>query len=623
MFSSTGLSPAMSLGEQVVDATYIGIGASDVYRDGKAYPIVGGDYKDASNDDINIRFSEGEYRIIQSLSPEKREAFNKMPKPEQKRWLQIVTQGGEKTQKTIAHCPLNLFIEDANGKRSGFSGSEILTELPDVQFMILKLADGTNYTEITYPENANYTLVLEGTDEGQAHVFQGHTLLLGEKTPPLQQYSFSVNKDETYQITTDRLGAPMQREGGSLEPREVTEISVEFLENLPKLFSPGMQLPEDIQADIDNTAEPGLLNWHPPLWQAILILLMGFFLLGIAMILLIINIRKGKKQDALLSKTTDKKGINPAFWVAIIALMVISCFVSGFGTVGVISNVRNFSRTNPDNELEQTITAINSTEIALATQIPLNPINQDISVTEFEEPSPQPSITSTLQPSNTQFPSPTHTMTIMPTATETIQSGNQVLDDSRIVDDFSSQLLGWPEINDGEKILKYENGGYSFQLFEKDSFDVVHLPVSFNPSEISFSVRGFEGFDDGTFGIFCHFQDQNNYYYVEFDMLTKTYVIAQSLNGEYVPLTEMTDKGQYWHDAESFKESTEDNKISIGCYLGNIFVSVNDVLVDNVSIANPFSEKGRTALFVYTYPFAGEEGYKVIFDNLEAFDPQQ
>ena len=105
--------------------------------------------------------------------------------------------------------------------------------------------------------------------------------------------------------------------------------------------------------------------------------------------------------------------------------------------------------------------------------------------------------------------------------------------------------------------------------------------------------------------------------------MTRTYVIAQSLDGEYVPLTAITDEGQYWHDAESFKESTEENKISIGCYLGNIFVSVNNALVDTVGIANPFSEKGRTALFVYTYPFAGEEGYKVQFDNLEAYDPQQ
>ncbi len=627
MFSSNSLSTTGTLSEELFGATFIGIGASEVYRDGKAYPIVGGDYKDASNEDLNVRFTEEDYKIIQSLSPEKRATFNKLPKPEQKRWLQVVTQGGEKTQKTIAHCPLNLSIKDANGKRSGISGTEILTELPDVQFMILKLVDGTNYTEITYPENAGYTLVLEGTDEGQAHVFQGHTLLLGETTPPLQQYNFTAKKGETYQIATNGLGAPMQWEGGSLEPESVTEISAEFLENLPKLFSPGLQLTDDSQTENESTGESGFLNWRPPLWLAILVLLIGLFLFTIALILLIINIRKRKKQDALTAEKSAKKGINPAFWVVIIALVIISCFISGFGVIGLISNITNLSSTNPDNELEQTITAINFTEMALATQFAQNPTNQGISLsatlTVVDEPSSQPAIIATPLSSDTQFPSATDTMTITPAATETNQSGNQVLDDTRIVDDFSSKLLGWPEVDDGSKILKYENGGYSFQLLEKDAFDVVYLPVSFNPSEISFTVKGYEGIDDGTFGVFCHFQDQNNYYYVEFDMLTKSYVIAQSLDGEYVPLTAITDEGQYWHDAEPFIDITEENKISIGCYLGNIFVSVNDVLVDNVSVANPFLEKGQTALFVYTYPFAGEEGYKVLFDNLEVYDPQQ
>ena len=342
MFSSDSFSSAATLSEQVLGATFIGIDASDVYRDGQAYPIVGGNYKDASNEDINIRFSEEEFKFIHSLSPEKRVAFNKLPKPEQKRWLQVVMQTGEKLQKTIAHCPLNLFVKDADGKRSGILGAEILTEIPDVQFMVLKLTDGTNYTEITYPENTDYTLVLESTDDGQAHVFQGHTLLLGESKPPLQQYSIPAKKGETYQIATDGLGAPMKWEGGLLAPEAVTEISAEFLETLPKLFSPGMQLTEDFQNENDNTAESGLLNWRPPLWLAILILLIGIFLFTIVVILLVIYIRKRKTQHTLNKETVDKKNISHAFWVLlIISTMSISCLVSGLGILGLFYNVKN------------------------------------------------------------------------------------------------------------------------------------------------------------------------------------------------------------------------------------------------------------------------------------------
>jgi hypothetical protein len=239
--SLTGkIDPLEALGQTIIKK---GIGPSEVYRKtNNDYPIFGNDYEDPRN--ANIRFTAEENNIIHSFSPEKLEAFKKMPKQEQKRLLEHMMQGEDKIHKVIAHCPLNLYIMDGAGSRSGLSGTEILTELPNVSFMILELTDGTNYTEITYPENAGYTLVLEGTDDGQAYVWQGYTLLLGETPTPLQQYSFSVSKGKTYQISTNSLGAPLQCDGGLLEPEVVTEISDGFLEDLP-----GLVLPETLEMD--------------------------------------------------------------------------------------------------------------------------------------------------------------------------------------------------------------------------------------------------------------------------------------------------------------------------------------------------------------------------------------
>jgi hypothetical protein len=207
-------------------------------------------------------------------------------------------QGHDKIQKVIAQCPLNLYLMDASGNRSGLSGKEILAELPNVSFMILELIDGTNYTEITYPENAGYTLVLEGTGEGQAHVWQGHTLLLGETPPPVQQYSFSVSEGETYQIATDSLGAPMQWAGGSLAPEPVTEISEAFLESLPGLLLPEAIDPDNMENEINVNidAPENEFDNSTNIWIFLLCGLAIFcFLLVIGLVIVFIVLRKKKK----------------------------------------------------------------------------------------------------------------------------------------------------------------------------------------------------------------------------------------------------------------------------------------------------------------------------------------
>jgi hypothetical protein len=288
-------------GELVDDLmpSYPGIGPSEVFRDDfNKYPIFGNDYEDTKEEDQYIRFTPEESQYVNNLSPEKRAAFDKMSKSEKKQWLKHAMQGYDKIQKVIAQCPLNLYLMDASGNRSGLSGKEILKELPNVSFIILELTDGTNYTEMTYPENAGYTLVLEGTGEGQAHVWQGHTLLLGDTPPPVQQYSFSVSKDEIYQITTDRLGAPMQWDGGSLAPEPVTEISEAFLESLPGLLLPEALDPDNMENEInvnidapENESENSTNIW--------IFLLCGLaifcFLLAIGLVLVFFVLRKKNK----------------------------------------------------------------------------------------------------------------------------------------------------------------------------------------------------------------------------------------------------------------------------------------------------------------------------------------
>jgi hypothetical protein len=224
---------------------------------------------------------------------------------------------------------------------------------------------------------------------------------------------------------------------------------------------------------------------------------------------------------------------------------------------------------------------------------------------------------------------PDATQTVPPPATAQSDSaptltGDQRLDDHSLYDDFSSDALGWPIFDDGKTIIKYEDGAYSFQIAEPEYIDWAYFPVDFIPYEIWFDVQENPGQQAGTFGVLCQYQDVDNHYYTEFDLQSNSYIIAQYLNGEDIPLTKQNDVGQFWYETDAFKSSPEDvNRIGILCYLEEITIFINDQLVDQVNVPQPFDSPGEAAFFVYAFSFAGENGYKVFFDNVETYQPVQ
>lgn len=224
---------------------------------------------------------------------------------------------------------------------------------------------------------------------------------------------------------------------------------------------------------------------------------------------------------------------------------------------------------------------------------------------------------------------PEATQIVPPPATAQTDSGQtltseQHLDDHSLYDDFSSDALGWPLFDDGKTTLKYENQAYSIQITEPEYYDWAYFPIDFIPYEIWFDVQGLAGLQDGTFGVFCQFQDADNYYYAEFDLENNSYVIGQIVDGEYIPLTKENDAGQYWQSADALNAPpTSVNRIGVSCYLDVISLFINDQFVDEVSVQQSFDEPGEGAFFVYAFDFAGEDGYKVFFDNVEVWQPVQ
>jgi hypothetical protein len=241
--------------------------------------------------------------------------------------------------------------------------------------------------------------------------------------------------------------------------------------------------------------------------------------------------------------------------------------------------------------------------------------------TDAPAPSPTdlPTATDLVEP--TDLPAPTEappTLTeAVPTEEDDGMTGNQYQDEFSIFDDFSSNALEWPEYDDGITILQYENGAYSFQITEPDFFDWAYAPVDFWPNAIQFDVWGLPGVQEGTFGVFCQFQDIDNYYFVEIDLETHEFLMAQYLAGEYIPLTIPDENGQYWLSAEPLRPFPDDvNRIDLSCYQDFMVLVINDALVYHATITDPFPTPGEMAFFVYTFSTARPEGYKVFFDNV-------
>ncbi|GAP21441.1 hypothetical protein [Leptolinea tardivitalis] len=203
-------------------------------------------------------------------------------------------------------------------------------------------------------------------------------------------------------------------------------------------------------------------------------------------------------------------------------------------------------------------------------------------------------------------------------------TGKQEITDHSIFDDFSSNALNWSQYDDGTYIIVIENEALSMQVKEPDKLDWVDFPVDFIPYEIKFDVKGTSGKQDGTFGVYCQNLNENNFYYVEFDLETSEYVITEVKDDVQIPLTKQNASGQYWQKTNAFKTpSTSVNRIAISCYLDNITLFINDKLVDQVDVKKPLEKTANGAFYVYAYPGAGENGYKVIFDNVEIFQPVQ
>jgi hypothetical protein len=203
-------------------------------------------------------------------------------------------------------------------------------------------------------------------------------------------------------------------------------------------------------------------------------------------------------------------------------------------------------------------------------------------------------------------------------------TGKQEWSDNRIFDDFSSNSMDWFQYDSDTYSILVDKGAYNIHIKEADESAWADFPVDFVPYEFNFDVRGPAGEQDGGFGVDCQYTDDDNMYFVEFDLGTGEYTIAAEKDSVITPLTKKNAQGQYWQKTTALKSPASSvNHIAISCYLESITLFINNKLVDQVTVKDPLSETGTANLYVYTFKSVEGDGYKVTFDNVEAYQPRQ
>lgn len=259
---------------------------------------------------------------------------------------------------------------------------------------------------------------------------------------------------------------------------------------------------------------------------------------------------------------------------------------------------------------------------AIATAMPVSP-TQPLVVAPTQPlviaPTPQPALP-------TQAPLATQAVFSTQAAQPTVAAGpitwpvaiGQQMTTSYFSDDFSSKTFDWADVSDNLRSWLYEDAHYAMHLFEPDHTIWAYLPLDFTPTTIGFDAAVVEGYDQGAYGVICYYQDESNYYFVSVDPVYVEYSIGYVQDDEYYSLLD-----EMWMDAAHLNPSPYAvNSIMVACDRDMITLFVNNELEAQADLGG-LVDAGDTAIYGETWKDTPSTGYKVLFDNLYAFIPQQ
>jgi hypothetical protein len=194
----------------------------------------------------------------------------------------------------------------------------------------------------------------------------------------------------------------------------------------------------------------------------------------------------------------------------------------------------------------------------------------------------------------------------------------QQLTETYFSDDFSNaSFVTWEGGEAGISQWDYVDGRYQGSLFIPDYMAWSLLPVEFTPTTIGFDAAIVPGFEQGAYGVLCHYQDNQNFYFVSLDPWYHEYSIGYLQNDEFYELMQ-----DMWLESTTLLDDPYAvNSVQVVCEPDLITLFVNNQLEAQVEITR--IEGGRTGIYVETWQDTPAEGFKALFDNLYAYIPQQ
>ena len=147
----------------------------------------------------------------QGQPPARRKAWQAITS-ESERNAAVLEAYGRRHQDTttIAHCPLNVYLVDGQGRISGFPGGQDRHEIPGVGINTFRLADGTYWTELNYRRQPDLKLVFEATGVGSATVTTAYNVQADPAERRIFQYELQVEPRRVYTLEQGVENAPIR-----------------------------------------------------------------------------------------------------------------------------------------------------------------------------------------------------------------------------------------------------------------------------------------------------------------------------------------------------------------------------------------------------------------------------
>jgi len=210
------------------------------------FPTHGGSYEDPTGK----KYTAAEEKYIKGLPKTQADMWANMDVTQKRAFLRRHQNVIKNGNKFIAQSPLTAYVMDAEGKKTGMVNGSLMHEIEDVNFSSFPLQDGTLASQIEYPSGQTYSLVLQGTGNGEAHVMSSFISPEDEFADPQSyMYPFTAVNGQEYTLGPE-AGAGLTSKSGTVEARLMDASDEQTILALPDIDTPQVSFP-------DTSAETG------------------------------------------------------------------------------------------------------------------------------------------------------------------------------------------------------------------------------------------------------------------------------------------------------------------------------------------------------------------------------